>query len=68
MPQAQMMGGQPGMPARPQQPMQPMAPQGAMPQQPSMMGMPQQDDATKFREDAARLLPAVQERNQYLKE
>ena len=26
------------------------------------------DDATKFQQDAARLLPSVQERNQYLKE
>jgi len=67
MPQApgMMQGGAPGMPGRPQQPMQPMAPQGG---QPGMMNMPPQDDATKFQQDAARLLPAVQERNQYLKE
>ena len=67
MPQAPMMGGQPGMPGRPQQPMQPGAPAGGMPQ-PGMAPMGNMDDATKFQQDAARLLPAVQERNQYLKE
>jgi hypothetical protein len=64
-----MMGGMPQAPGRPQQP---MAPQG-MPQQPmAPQGMPQQmgpmDDAQKFQTDAAKLLPSVQERNQYLKE
>jgi len=73
MPQAQMMPGQgqPQMPGRQQQqPMQPMAPQGGMPQQPQpgMMQMPPQNDAEKFEQDAARLLPSVMERNPYLKE
>jgi hypothetical protein len=62
MPQAPM--GQPGMPARPQMPMAP--PQGGMPQ--PGMPMAPMDDASKFQQDAGRLLPAVQERNQYLKE
>merc|ERR1712166_30396 len=50
--------------------MQPMAPQGGMPQQPQpgMMQMPPQNDAEKFEQDAARLLPSVMERNPYLKE
>jgi len=68
MPQAPgMMQGQPGgMPGRPQQPMAPMQ---QMPQQPGMQMMGQQmDDGQKFAADAQRLLPSVQERNQYLKE
>ena len=64
-----MNAGQPGMPGRPAQPMggAPVPPQGGMPQ-PGMMNMAPMDDATKFQQEAQRLLPSVQERNQYLKE
>jgi len=69
MPQAPgMMPGQ-QMGGRPQQPMQPMAPQapGGMPQAP-MGGQAPQNDSQSFFEQAQKLLPSVQERNQYLKE
>jgi len=64
-----MNAGQPGMPGRPAQPMggAPVPPQGGMPQ-PGMINMAPMDDATKFQQEAQRLLPSVQERNQYLKE
>jgi len=71
-------GGMPAMPQAPgmmqgqqmrQQPMQPMAPQaqGGMPAAPQM-GQAPQNDAQSFFEQAQKLLPSVQERNQYLKE
>jgi hypothetical protein len=71
MPQApgMMQGGQ-QMGGRPQQPMQPMAPQApgaGMPQAPQM-GQAPQNDSQSFFEQAQKLLPSVQERNQYLKE